>query len=100
MTRALRHHEDCHSGDLRAMDRGGNSAEVYRRLGQLEHAFEAGDLDWREYRAVKAELLASLGSDEQGGRSGEADLLSFEGMLGKRSVDGADDWRWRHRRAA
>ncbi|MFO0868037.1 MAG: hypothetical protein U0935_03745 [Pirellulales bacterium] len=82
------------------MDRGGNSAEVYRRLRQLEHALEAGDLDWREYRATKAELMASLGSDEQGDGSGEADLLSFEGMLGKRTVDGADDWRWRHRRAA
>jgi hypothetical protein len=49
--------------------RGITGHEIERRLGELEHQRESGEIDWREYRSAKADLLALLA---------EPDILSFE----------------------
>lgn len=43
--------------------------EIERRLRELDHQREAGEIDWREYRSSRADLLALLA---------EPEILSFE----------------------
>ena len=83
------------------MDRCGYMySDVHRRLRELEHQREAGAIDWREFRAAKASLLATLTANDNGAPNGEEEIISLQRhLLGGRVEQDAEFDRSRRRAA-
>ncbi|MFO0903928.1 MAG: hypothetical protein U0939_13065 [Pirellulales bacterium] len=60
--------------------------EIQRRLGELEHQHEAGAIEWREYRAARAELLAMLHGDGASARTEREQIYSFQQAYAERAA--------------
>ena len=60
--------------------------EIQRRLGELEHRHESGTIEWREYRAARAELLAMLYGDGAADRTEREQIYSFQQAYSERAA--------------